>query len=305
MAGDKGNNLENRSTPLLEFGALCSRTAVSVRSAVFGRFLVPTIELAVTGLIGIALAFLFWVMFAPLSLQMNAPGAAAQRSAPVLADEAINPFSQPTDGQGIEGGTRPIETIEETSLDLILYGTWTARGGGAAFIGIGDNDQKRYSVGDKITTGVKLERIENDRVTISRAGVLETLRLKNRKPIKRTGEQLNDGQRTPNVSGHETDIAGIIRLSMTDNGVGAMKMRIHPGRNLEMFEAFGFKDGDVLVAVDGAPIDKQTLTPKDVISLLTSKPSARLIVDRGGVEVPLEVDLKSIMMVDDADDDDA
>ncbi|HJR83702.1 MAG TPA: type II secretion system protein N [Sphingomicrobium sp.] len=162
---------------------------------------------------------------------------------------------------------------------LQLFGTRLGSEGipGSAILGPPEGDQRSYVVGDEVAPGVKLAAVHFDRVELDRGGVRQVLAMpgtENAPAPAPAGAAIADAfDFKPRMSGGS--ITGVI---------------VSPGRNSVPFAASGLRQGDVIVAVNGARITSLI----DVQQLQAGlAPGARLIltVERGAQTLPIPLNL--------------
>lgn len=257
--------------------------------------LIKGVEIALTAAIGVVLASMFWSIFGPITSPSTTPRAAP---APVetAAPGPIDPFrmasaevAPPADVLGAG------PDLAETTLNLVLHGTWITNDGGAAFIKTPDEKQGRYSIGDTITNGVTLEKIFRDQVVINRGGARESLRLINREertPINRASPPSQESKIDSDVSGLAS-IGNLIIAQPELDDVGNVRLILQPAADEEAFEDLGLRTGDALVAVDNKPIGADVAAGLQLIASIKGRPNVTISVERDGVVLPVTVALPS------------
>ncbi len=243
------------------------------------------LELILTALIAIALTRLFWIVLAPFAAPTLEPAVISQALTTPSEPDVINPFAKQGDIVSLPDTQTRAATLEETSLDLTLYGTWIDTVEGTAFIGHGDGEQKRYQIGDEIASGVILQETHENWVTISRGGIFETLSIKNRKTVN-TAQPASENK---NIS-TGSNLSNIIRFTTDTDEAGGVRIILNPGLDSDAFDNFGFKPGDILISINGAKVedaDAQTV----FLDMLAKKQSVLLAVNRNGAPILLEVGL--------------
>ena len=164
-------------------------------------------------------------------------------------------------------------------VGLQLFGTRLGSDGipGSAILGPPDGAQRSYVVGDEVAPGVKLAAVRFDRVELDRGGIRQVLAMpgaEEASPAAPSGAAIADAfDFKPRMSGSR--VTGAI---------------VSPGRNSVPFAASGLRQGDVIVAVNGARITSLI----DVQQLQASlAPGARLIltVERGAQTLPIPLNL--------------
>jgi general secretion pathway protein C len=209
------------------------------------------------------------------------------------------------------------EQAPETTLQLTLRGTLSedAPEGGIAIIADGQGVDRAYRVGDALPGGAQLEAIYAGRVLLSRGGVNETLSLPRTAAAgapagSRTAAvpslPASAGRIAPfvnpviNMAGPTLDtqraLAGvdIEQLSrevsvmpVLENGRMA-GVRLSVGRDSDLLERTGLRRSDVVIAVNGIPLDG----PQRQQELLTGLRDARqvtLTVRREGETLQIPV----------------
>lgn len=205
-----------------------------------------------------------WRPAAPRTLSAEAQSA-------VLA--AVDPFFR----SGAAAQAAPA-----AATDLQLFGTRLGSDGipGSGILGRPDGDQRSYVVGEEIAPGVKLVAVHFDHVDLDRGGVRQSLYM--------PGAEGGTGPASAAVSGASIADAFVFKPRMSGGSVTGVS--VGPGSNKVPFTASGLRQGDVIVAVNGARITSLI----DVQQLETSlAPGARLIltVERGAQTLPIPLNL--------------
>ncbi|HXH01924.1 MAG TPA: type II secretion system protein N [Candidatus Competibacteraceae bacterium] len=207
-------------------------------------------------------------------------------------------------------GTEPVAPpapVAETPLNLRLGGVFY--GLDIALIGEASGEEKRYSVGDLLPGGARLEAVLERQVILSRDGRRETLSL----PKDSSG-----GSMTPlpgltpatapaaavaatAVSVDASAIAREYGQSLSGNPQALQDLafavpyvqngqfvgfRLRPGRKRELFAQLGLQSGDVITELNGIRLDNpaQAMT---MLQGLASGGRATAKVLRNGTEIPL------------------
>lgn len=229
---------------------------------------------------------------------------------PVMTPSAAPRQSVATPGASIDGPVNPFRTaggpvaslpadfnagpdIAETTLNLVLHGTWLDADGGAAIIKTSDEKQSRFSQGDVIADGVTLERVYADRVIINRGGVRESLRLINRENRVASGAPA-DAQAG---SGSDPDglapiaIGSLIVAEPRIDDIGVTRLALMPAGDKKAFKALGLRDGDLLVAIDNRSVAEDFDEGIGAVAALAGRASVTISVERDGAIVPIELKL--------------
>lgn len=175
------------------------------------------------------------------------------------------------------------QAMAASPVDLQLFGTRLGSDGvpGSAILGPPDGDQRSYAVGEEVAPGVKLAAVHFDHVDLDRGGIHQSLTMPGA-----GSEGTSPGSSTEAGAA----IADAFDLSPRMSGSNVTGVIVRPGRNSVPFVSSGLRQGDVIVAVNGARIT----SPIDVQQLETSlAPGARLIltVERGAQTIPIPLNL--------------
>lgn len=177
-----------------------------------------------------------------------------------------------------------------TSLQLTLFGIRMneASGLGSAILAGPDGVQENYVVGEEIMSGVTLNSVEFDHVIINRGGVLESLYLDQSVPAQTVGTEDPDAPASLSLAGNE--IPGIASLAPRNEQGKVTGIVISPLSDGSLFKSAGFRDGDVIVSINGNPVGSTS----DIETLKSQiRPGTRLSVEveRGADTVPVAVNL--------------
>lgn len=194
-----------------------------------------------------------------------------------------------------------VEDAPETQLSLRLLGVWAADEPSLsrAIIASSRNDEEIYAVDDTISRGVTLHSIFPDRVIISRAGTLETLRMERDAAEVETVAMRNAG--ADDASGDTiaapdpqqlgtirdellqdpSQAGNYIRVVPASSGGQQRGYRIYPGRDRSLFSAAGLRPGDLVTAVNGIDLDDPARALQ-LLNELSNANSINVTVERGG-----------------------
>jgi type II secretion system protein C len=273
-------------------------TGTNVETA--GRVAVESL-LVVT--IGVLFGRLAWTALAPSDTPLPSThtssiasgasdmGLAAAGEAPAMILTRTNPFAADAAAISISLGA-------ETTLDLKLSGVRAVEGhtaASSAVISFPDGAQKRFVPGDEVMPGVVLVNVTGDAAHLSRDGRLETL-------------SLNPGRAAPFFAPAEPAASGTLVMAaattqeaaaITPTALAAdtvMMPEMRSGRvsgyRLEprgggAFEAAGLESGDLILRVNGQPIEG--LQPDQIHQSVASGSDVALDVVRQGAIVRLRV----------------
>ena len=228
-------------------------------------------------LVAIQAARLLWVLVTPLGplgdWRPAAPRALPEREQAALF-ASVNPFQRDV------GLAAPAAA----AVNLILYGIRSGGvGGGGAILAPPDGEQASYSIGEEVAPGIRLAAVFFDHVVLDQGGRQQQLYLP------------SDGAVAPPAAPGSAAAPAIspraaFGLSPRAQGGRITGAIVDPGANAALFQASGFKPGDVVVAVNGARITSAI----DIEQLQSSiVPGARLMlsVERGAETVPIALNL--------------
>jgi len=259
--------------------------------------LIRIAEFALAISIGLLLASGFWTILGPIAHPSTTPKAGAAPAAQT-APGAIDPFRTPAldTAQAAEpGGLGFGPDLAETSLNLVLHGTWTTPEGGAAFIRTPDDKQGRYSVGDMIASGARLENVYRDQVVINRGGVRESLRLINRDQAgaARPAQNIPQTDKIQSGFGAGAKIGQYVVARPEVGAGGAVRLVLQPAGDSRNFEALGLRAGDAVVSVDNKPFGPDLAANLASLSALEGRRSVSVSIERDGVIMPVTIALQN------------
>lgn len=278
----------------------------------YGRALPGLVELVLVVLLAHTAASLAWKLIpapedagwkAPIASRASAKSFAAPQGPNVEGIAAAHLFGEyqaPADPVLSELSAAP-----DTRLDLTLLGilSATAERGSRALIGSSNGDEKPYAVGDDVVRGVSLQAIFPDRVILSRAGQLETLRLNKdaATPLAAVAASTESdsgavgADTTAMLStirqellNDPTKAAEYIRVQPASNGGQLRGYRLYPGRNRNAFTAAGLRPGDLVTQVNGIQLNDAN-TALQMLGQLSQANSLTVVVERGGEPQTLSV----------------
>jgi general secretion pathway protein C len=191
----------------------------------------------------------------------------------------------------------------QSSLPLVLVGIIAADDpqNGLAILGESAAGAKVYAVGDNVPGGAKLHQVLADKVIIDRHGTLESLTLP---------RSLQPGAAPPSTAALQTETPVMDRmrkLISDDPGLMADIMRpqpvfaqgkqkgyrVYPGRNRQAFVRLGLRPGDLVMAINGTPLDDPA-RGQDIFRTLGSSSEAHITVMRGGQQQDLTLNIAQV-----------
>jgi general secretion pathway protein C len=174
---------------------------------------------------------------------------------------------------------------------------------GMAIIGPNVATAKLYAVGAALGAGLSLHSVYPDRVLLDRGGTLETLLLPKKLaaaplPVAAAPPTASPGQRLAAlVQGNDAGglLGGLVRAQPVFNSGKLSGYRIFPGgrNSIASFNQLGLRSGDMITAVNGAPLDDPSHST-EILQTLSSAASATISVQRNGVQQELSLNLETV-----------
>jgi general secretion pathway protein C len=273
--------------------------------AAANRLLPAWVSLLLVVVIAWQLARIIWMLI---------PGPSAGDAIPAPANEriAIAQSADSTSVQSIVGAhmfgiadAEPEESIQPIVDDsanyedtrrtnLKLKGTVAATQSEIAVAIIADagNEEKVFSIGEAVMSGVNLHAVYADRVVLNENGTLTNLKLPKDFPEGTTRVARRDTTTTIRAADDARSIQAVVAQNVSRladvirptpyfvNGE-QQGYRVYPGRNRQQFAALGLRPGDLIKDIDG-----QALTdPAQAMQIFQSLDSADQVsvtVERNG-----------------------
>ena len=188
-----------------------------------------------------------------------------------------------------------------TSANLALAGTLAGLnpGQGWAIIGAGTQAARVYATGAVLPGGTKLLEVYPDRVILDHNGVRESLTLPRvsgsagATPVAYRPGSAPPGSLADSVrelmAQDQSAMNELLRPQPVFAGAQLRGYRVYPGRNRGQFAKIGLQPGDLVTAVNGAPLDD----PSRALEMLRgvgTGPAVTLTIDRNGQQQQLTVD---------------
>lgn len=232
------------------------------------------------------------------------------------------PFNAPRKGFDVQAianahlfGTARVETAmnpadaPQTQMNLVLAGTWAAEDPalGFAFIGESANNARMYAVGKIVRGSTTLKAVYADRVTLDTGGRLETLtlpRLSAGTPglvtrpatAARPGNQVTENLRRL-AETNPTAFTEVVRPQpVFANGV-QRGYRVYPGRQRQQFAKLGLQPGDLVLAINGTPLDDPQ-RGMEIFSTMGSADRVTVTVERNGQAQELSLNMAQLQLPD-------
>ena len=202
------------------------------------------------------------------------------------------------------------EDAPPSQANLVLAGVFAASDPtkGLAMIGESPQSAKVYAVGSVVRAGTKLHSVYLDRVILDRNGQLETLSLPRPNtagiitrsaavpPPRPGGSQFADNIRRI-AETNPTAFAEIVRPQpVFANGV-QRGYRVYPGRNRQQFAKLGLQPGDLVLSINGTPLDDPQ-RGMEIFNTIGTSDRVSVTVERNGQSQELTLNTAQIMLPD-------
>lgn len=193
-----------------------------------------------------------------------------------------------------------------SSANLVLAGTLAGRDpeSGWAIIGPSAQGGRVYATGMNLPGGAKLVAVYPDRVILDRNGRRESLSLPRLtgsagptpvtyQPTGAMPSTLADGVREL-IAQDPAAISEVLRPQPVFAGGQQKGYRVYPGRNREQFVRLGLQAGDLITAINGAPLDDPN-RGLDTLRSIGAGGSVMLSIERNGQSQQLTVDSSNVV----------
>jgi len=268
--------------------------------------------LTVVLVVGIAwqLVQLTWLLLErfrpPASAEMvmaPPPATAVRKGIDVQAIASAHLFGAPQAEQAAPEDAQP------TQMNLVLSAVFAANDPtkGLAVIGESPQSAKVFAVGAVVRPGTKLHSVYLDRVILDRNGQLETLSLPRPStvgiitrtavaPPRPGGGQFADNLRRI-AETNPTAFAEVVRPQpVFANGV-QRGYRVYPGRNRQQFAKLGLQPGDLVLSINGTPLDDPQ-RGMEIFNTIGTSDRVSVTVERNGQSQELTLNTAQIMLPD-------
>jgi general secretion pathway protein C len=186
-----------------------------------------------------------------------------------------------------------------TTMSLVLAGIIAGNDPNSGFAIVGESAQsaKVYAVGDNVPGGARLHSVYDDRVLLDRGGSLESLPLPRQYSAGRRGSAVPPMPAAPppmdqtNVPMAQRmarimqDQPGLLSDVISPQPVFAQGKqrgyRVYPGRNRQAFLRLGLRPGDLVLAINGTPLDDPA-RGQEIFRTLGTSSEAHVTVMRNG-----------------------
>jgi general secretion pathway protein C len=274
-----------------------------------------TVPRILTVILVVAIAWqlvqLTWLLLEPAPDESNAiappPASVAnapRRSVNVQSIVDAHLFGTPQAAATLDASTAPA-----TQMNLVLAGTWASEdpSRGFAFIGESANAARMYGVGKSVRQGTVLHAVYADRVILDTSGRLEALmlpRLSNANltaQLSRPAAKPQSNQFTDNLrriaESNPSAFAEIVRPQpVFANGV-QRGYRVYPGRNRQQFAKLGLQPGDLVLSINGTPLDDPQ-RGMEIFNTMGASDRVSVTVERNGQPQELSLNTATLSLPD-------
>jgi general secretion pathway protein C len=192
----------------------------------------------------------------------------------------------------------------QTSMQLVLTGIIAGRDPQVGFAIVGENATaaKVHAVGDNVPGGAKLHSVYGDRVLLDRNGHLEYLTLPhqssaalNANPIPAAVPNQNPAfDRVRRLISEDPSLLSDIMRNQPVLMQGKLRgFRVYPGRNRQAFTRLGLRSGDLVIAINGTPLDDPA-RGDEIFRTIGSASEARVTVMRNGQQQDLSLNMSQV-----------
>jgi general secretion pathway protein C len=192
----------------------------------------------------------------------------------------------------------------QTSMPLVLTGIIAGRDPQVGFAIVGENATaaKVHAVGDNVPGGAKLHSVYEDRVLLDRNGHLEYLTLPhqssaalNANPIPAAVPNQNPAfDRVRRLISEDPSLLNDIMRNQPVLMQGKLRgFRVYPGRNRQAFTRLGLRSGDLVIAINGTPLDDPA-RGDEIFRTIGSASEARVTVMRNGQQQDLSLNMSQV-----------
>ncbi len=194
-----------------------------------------------------------------------------------------------------------------TSLPLVLTGVIAASdpSAGLAILGPSAQSVRVYAVGDSVPGGARLDAVLPQQVLLRRDGQIESLAL----PQESSPQAVPPSATAPTsapvnaqafvssmqtlVSRRPDIVADLLRPEPVFAGGHQLGYRVYPGNNRAAFTRLGLEPGDLVMAINGTPLNDPS-QDQQILSTLGSSDEASVTILRNGHRQTLTLNLAQV-----------
>src|ERR1700733_7247286 len=193
----------------------------------------------------------------------------------------------------------------QTTMQLVLTGVIAGANPRVGFAIVGENATaaKVHAVGDAVPGGAKLHSVYADRVLLDRNGHLEYLLLPrensgalgaNRVPAAIPTAMNPTFDRVRRLINEDPSALSDIMRNQPVLMQGKLRgFRVYPGRNRDAFNRLGLRSGDLVIAINGTPLDDPT-RGDEIFRTIGAASEAHVTVMRNGQQQDLSLNMSQV-----------
>jgi general secretion pathway protein C len=192
-----------------------------------------------------------------------------------------------------------------TSANLTLAGTLAGidPGQGWAIIGASGQAARVYATGASLPGGTRLQEVYPDRVILDRNGSRESLMLPRLsggsgaaplayRPAAQAATVVDSVRQL--MANDQLVVNQLLRPQPVFAGAQLRGYRVYPGRNRGQFAKLGLQPGDLVTAVNGAPLDDPNRA-LETLQGVGAGPAVTLTIDRNGQQQQVTIDPAAVV----------
>ena len=189
----------------------------------------------------------------------------------------------------IGGADQPIVATSATHLSLAGVIAETDPAAGQAIIADSGSPAKVYRVGNTLPGNLVLRAVHADHVILDRDLPRQLTPASTLNPAAVSTPQ----GAIPQALSAETGLANVIRWQAVIRGGQSPGIRVYPGADARAFTRLGLEAGDLIVAINDAPLSDQA-NGDAFLRSLSGMPQASLTIERAGRTQNILIDLASL-----------
>ncbi len=210
-------------------------------------------------------------------------------------------------GVGPQSGEAGGQDAPSTRLPLVLTGVLAARdpSQGLAILGPNAQSAKVYAVGDSIPGGATLDAVLPRKVLLRHNGEIRSLALPQQTPpgaappsaaalppAETSAPQFVARMRSL-VARRPGIVAELLRPEPVFSGGHQIGYRVYPGSDAQAFHSLGLKSGDLVLQINGTPLNDPA-QDQQILNTLDSSGEATVTVLRNGQQRNLTLNLAQV-----------
>ena len=199
--------------------------------------------------------------------------------------------------------TSDASAAPQTQMNLVLAGTWASEdpSKGFAFIGESASAARMFGVGKSVRSGTVLHSVYADRVILDTNGKLEALLLPRLSSANLTAKLSPPPRAAPNqmenlrrmAESNPAAFSEIVRPQpVFANGV-QRGYRVYPGRNRQQFAKLGLQPGDLVLSINGTPLDDPQ-RGMEIFNTMGAADRVTVTVERNGQPQELSLNMAQL-----------